>query len=298
MSDCVKRYRQRRDARLQARKSECCFHEDYGVPGMKWGEHNAKEEETSGKSVGSGRKTADKYSSGKFTKKQLQDEYKKLIDEKGGMNKITNKDFEEAREKLGATSEEWNNARMYWYAGAGSKKEKSKKSESSDIVEDVPFLGSEGPKSVKAGGKEWTKESLTKLWQDRGYGKKEASKRAENDFNEMVESQKKTRETAKSATESKTKASGRNAKATEALKNGNTIDAAIHVSEMTRDMGKGEAVTFTNRRTGKPMRLEMNGNKVLSFTNTLGVNQHFSQQQAESLLRDAIFYGKSKVKFE
>lgn len=61
-------------------------------------------------------------SSGKFTWKQLQDEFKKLIDSKGGINKLTNRDVEEAREKLGASWEEWNNAWAYWYAGPGSKK--------------------------------------------------------------------------------------------------------------------------------------------------------------------------------
>lgn len=42
MDDCVKRYKQRRDERLKARTE--CFHSDYGVKGMKWGEHNTQEE--------------------------------------------------------------------------------------------------------------------------------------------------------------------------------------------------------------------------------------------------------------
>lgn len=51
MSDCVERYKQRRDARLEARKLERDFREDYGVPGMKWGEHKVQEETSdSGKS--------------------------------------------------------------------------------------------------------------------------------------------------------------------------------------------------------------------------------------------------------
>ena len=61
-------------------------------------------------------------SSGKYTRKQLQDEYKKLIDEKGGISKITNAESDEMQKKLGVSTEEWNNARAYWYAGPGSKK--------------------------------------------------------------------------------------------------------------------------------------------------------------------------------
>lgn len=39
-NNCVEKYKARRDARLAERK----FHNDYGVKGMKWGEHKTKEE--------------------------------------------------------------------------------------------------------------------------------------------------------------------------------------------------------------------------------------------------------------
>ena len=89
----------------------------------------AKGEKANGSSTGSkdypmGRSKL--RSSGKYTRKQLIDEYKKLIDEKGGINKITNAESDEIQKKLGVSSEEWNNARSYWYAGPGSKKLESK----------------------------------------------------------------------------------------------------------------------------------------------------------------------------
>lgn len=329
MSDAIKKYRIRRSMRIQARMdagedinwvtTENGVHipldsDGQAVGGPLKGKSfsNAKSVKESSKSVGSGRKTADKFSSGKYTKKQLQDEYKKLIDEKGGLDKITNKDYEEARKRLGATSEEWNNARAYWYVGQGSKKlgksdvsEKPEKGsrntatkkiyslienspESDDVYDLIRSLKKEvatykegstvkagnvtyekqsdgkwkasydpsgegltsihakmkdlaehtiddeyvagniwdtwgigkeievdktgtisadkrakrtptepEPKSVRAAGKDWTKESLTELWQGRGYSKREAAKRAKNDFDRLVESHKRARESEK-----------------------------------------------------------------------------------------------------
>lgn len=49
-------------------------------------------------------------------------------------------------------------------------------------------------RSFMSGGKTWDKESLTKLWQDRGYSKKQAEARAEKDLNETLAATKKNRE--------------------------------------------------------------------------------------------------------
>lgn len=48
MSDCVDKYRARREARLKDRQVSREVRNDYGVKGMKWGEHNSAEEETNG----------------------------------------------------------------------------------------------------------------------------------------------------------------------------------------------------------------------------------------------------------
>ena len=199
MDDCVKKYRERRDERLKARQSS--FHGDYGVPGMKWGEHkgeNDPEEAPHGPEEGKTYKSkddaikqlslAEKIMNGtgeRLEKKKAELKIAKDADKGKIQSDISRmeKQYAEETKKLYGLMKKANEE----YGVTSSDLSKSEKKQSE--------LGkAKDAESVRAGGKEWTKQSLTKLWQDRGYGKRDAQKRAEVDFNEMVKSQKKTKE--------------------------------------------------------------------------------------------------------
>ena len=67
---------------------------------------------------------------------------------------------------------------------------------------------------------------------------------------------------------------------------------------MLKDMKEGDAVTVTNWKNGKEMRLERTGLNELAFKNTNGKNEMYSPEQAQKIVRESIFYGKKKPKFE
>lgn len=177
MDDCVKRYKQRRDERLKARTE--CFHSDYGVKGMKWGEHNTQEE--SGADRSKSRSGGDVIPFGpddkvyQNRKQSVRSMYKNGEISQDVFGQLASDNFSDDIVTR-AVEREWITPRQA---------DKIRENDNKEIKRE---------ESVRAGGKEWTKQSLTKLWQDRGYGKRDAQKRAEDDFNEMVKSQKKTKE--------------------------------------------------------------------------------------------------------
>ena len=88
------------------------------------------------------------------------------------------------------------------------------------------------------------------------------------------------------------------AKAEDVMKDGLSFDAAEKVSSMLKDMKEGDAVTVTNWKNGKEMRHERTGLNELAFKNTNGKNEMYSPEQAQKIVRESIFYGKKKPKFE